>query len=237
MSDIPLVPIRPNIVIHKLEGRKCNTMVLTHHYSRRCPNVKYGYGLYVDRKLVGCVVYSLPASHTLCSGVCGELYKKDVIELSRLVITTDLKNAASILIGGSLRKLCKDEGQFVVVSYADCNSHVGHVGYVYQATNWLYTGQATAEPIWKEISTGKIVSYTRRHIDVKARELGYPWKHNASSGPGLETIPQLGKYRYVTFVGNRRYTRNARSALRYRILPYPKGETRRHTEEAKYITK
>lgn len=200
--------------------KECEQLVLHHHYSKRMPGVKYCWGLLEYGKIVGCVVYSQPASYTLCKGVCGPEYKEYVIELARLVILTKRENAASFLIGGSLRLLPDS----VVVSYADCNAHVGHVGYVYQATNWLYTGHGNAEPLWIDPRDGKIVSYTRRHIDVKARQIGLEWTD-------LTKQKQLGKHRYVYFAGGKKFRREARENLRYKILPYPKGDTRRHREE------
>lgn len=192
-------------------------MVVRHHYSRRKVGCKFAYGLHEEGKLVGCVTYSVPASYTLCKGVCGEKYKRHVIELSRLVILTQTKNAASFLIGNSLNQL----GDWVVVSYADCNEHVGHVGYVYQATNWLYTGQGNAEPKWVHPLTGEVVSYTRRWIDKKAEKLGLDWRE-------LVKVKQVGKHRYVTFCGSKRFKKQARKNLKYCVLQYPKGETTRH---------
>ena len=192
-------------------------MVEQYHYSRRRVGARHAFGLLYCGELSGCVVYSIPASYTLCKGVCGAEYKSQVLELSRLVITTAVKNAASFLIGNSLRQL----GNSIVVSYADCNLHVGHVGYVYQATNWIYTGQGTSEPIWKNPLDGTVISYTRRHIDVKAKALGFEVSD-------LIKAKQDGKHRYVTFAGSKSFRKNVRSALRYPIFPYPKGDSRRH---------
>lgn len=203
--------------VDKISKELCREMVMKYHYSGRVPGIVQCYGLFEDSNPVGCVLYSIPASYTLCQGVCGKQYTPFVLELSRLVIITKVRNAASYLVGESLRVL----GDHVVVSYADCNDHVGHVGYVYQSTNWLYTGHGNAEPIWIDPRNGQIVSYTRRHIDEKAENIGLLWTQ-------LEKRKQLGKHRYVTFTGNRRFKRDARKALRYEILPYPKGETQRH---------
>lgn len=192
-------------------------MVMAHHYSRRVVGAVSCFGLIDDGELLGCCVFSIPASYTLCRGVCGGEYKTKVWELSRLVIVTTAKNAASRLIGGSLKQL----GDQIIVSYADCNEHVGHVGYVYQATNWLYTGRGNAEPKWVNPITGEVVSYTRRHIDTKAGRLGLKWQD-------LIRVPQLGKHRYVTFTGSRKFKQEVRPKLKYKVLPYPKGDTRRH---------
>lgn len=213
---------RPEMYVGSVDKELCRKMVLKHHYSGRVPGIKFCWGLWIGSELVGCVVYSVPASYTLCKGVCGPEYKTNVLELSRLVIVTKRENAASLLVGTSLRELGRAES-WVIVSYADCNQHVGHIGYVYQATNWLYTGHGNAEPLWQHPETGEVVSYTRRHIDDKARKFGLEWTD-------LVKIKQVGKHRYVTFAGNRCFKKQARAVLRYKVLPYPKGPTARHEE-------
>lgn len=200
-------------------------LVEEYHYSHRRVGAKYSFGLWVGDDLAGCVTYSQPASYTLCKGVCGPNYKSDVLELSRLVVITGEQNAASYLIGNSLCKL----GNSVVVSYADCNEHVGHVGYVYQATNWIYTGRSTAEPVWVDPRSGEVVSYTRRHVDKKAEAIGLDWTQ-------LTRKSQVGKHRYVTFTGDRRYKKKAQSQLRYHREEYPKGDTMRHGHVARKNT-
>ena len=191
-------------------------MVMEHHYSQRKVGTRFCFGMFEDNQLVGCTVFSIPASYTLCKGICGPEYKADVLELSRVVVTTESYCAAGKLVSHSLRNI----GNHIVVSYADCNDHVGHLGILDQATNWIYTGQGTAEPKWVHPKTGDVVSFTRRHIDKKAERLGLDWK-------ALQKIPQLGKHRYVIFTGNRRYRKSARRSLRYPVQKYPKGKTQR----------
>lgn len=227
----PQVGAKVSFKVRPTEKMTAEILVHKYHYSGRCPGIKYSYGLYENGSIVGCVIYSVPASYTLCNGVCGQEYRQYVIELSRLVIITTTPNAASFLIGRSLSQL----PNHIIVSYADCNDNVGHIGYVYQATNWVYTGLSSAEPVYvlerdhpNGMKAGTPVSYTRRHIDQKARELGFDWKPNASSGPGLIAQATTGKHRYIQFSGNRWFKKNASSKLRYTQLPYPKGSTRRH---------
>lgn len=205
--------------VDSITSEKAMRLVEEYHYSNRRVGSKFSFGLFIDGELCGCCVFSIPASYTLCRGVCGIEYSSQVLELSRLVVTTDEKNAASFLIASSLKQI----GNWIVVSYADCNSHVGHVGYVYQATNWIYTGKGTAEPKWINASTGEVVSYTRRHIDVKAKAIGMDWRD-------LQQEKQAGKHRYVTFCGDRRFRTTARKSLKYRPEPYPKGDTCRHAK-------
>ncbi len=206
-----------NLVVSDIEKQVCRDFVSDNHYSGKCPGIKFAFGLYDSGNLVGCIVFSIPASYTLCKGVCGEDFKGNVLELSRLAITTKIKNAASFLIGNALKLLPNS----IVVSYADCNSHVSHIGYVYQATNWIYTGQGSAEPLWLHPVSGEVISYTRRHIDTKALKYGL----NQSD---LIRKKQIGKHRYVTFCGSRNFVSSVRCKLKYSVLPYPKGITTRH---------
>lgn len=107
------------------------------HYARRMPCVQYAFGLYDDH-LIGVVTYGQPASPSLCKGVAGEANRKHVLELNRLVILPEYNgsNCASYLVANTLKML---PNRTFVVSYADWGGW-HHVGYVYQATNWIYTG-------------------------------------------------------------------------------------------------
>ena len=109
--------------------------ILKKHYAKRMPSISYAFGLYESDKLVGICTYGMPASPFLCMGICGKEYKDKVIELNRLCIESKQKNAASFLIGRSLQML---PNSMIVVSYADTAQN--HVGYVYQATNFFFTG-------------------------------------------------------------------------------------------------
>lgn len=107
------------------------------HYARRIPCITDAFGLFVDGRLIGVVTYGIPASNNLCFGLAGKENVDKVKELNRLVIIPEFngKNYASYLVSHSLRML--GNGTFVV-SYAD--TAWSHVGYVYQACNFLYTG-------------------------------------------------------------------------------------------------
>jgi hypothetical protein len=149
-----------HLTVKAITPKCARDFITKFHYSardgtdRKIPGIRYCWGLLEGPKerLVGVVTYSNPVSYTLCRGVCGPHYRKDVLDLSRLVVSTPAKNAASRLIGASLRLLAKIRNA-IVVSYADCNDHVGHVGYVYQACNFLYTGQGAVVPTYIDMLT------------------------------------------------------------------------------------
>ena len=111
------------------------------HYAKRIPSISYAFGLF-NPDLVGVVTYGTPSSSPLRAGICGDDYADKVLELNRLCVS-EVKNGASMLVGRSLKML----PDAVVVSYADTKQ--GHVGYVYQATNFLYTGLSAKRTDWK----------------------------------------------------------------------------------------
>lgn len=159
--------------------------------------------------MVGCVTYGVPASHPLCVGIAGVENQYNVLELNRLVILPEYngKNYASYLVSHSLKML--PNGTFVV-SYAD--TAWSHVGYVYQATNFLYTG------------------ITAKHNDTYYPNGLHPRAHNRVPHSNLKQT-RSQKHRYVYLVGDRRKKREMMKQLKYPIIEeYPKGD------ETKYDT-
>ena len=163
--------------VRKIEYHDAKPFIMNIHYARRMPTISYAFGLFIDQQLVGVCTFGQPASPSLCKGLAGEKNRYDVLELNRLVFLPEFNgdNNASYLVGHSLKLLPKHT---FVVSYADYGGW-GHIGYVYQATNFLYTGM------------------TKERTD-KYSESGHSRHYKAN-----ETRRQLrtAKHRYVYLVG------------------------------------
>jgi hypothetical protein len=176
--------------------------LLEKHYAKRMCSISFAFGLYDADKLVGVVTYGMPASPNLCMGVCGIDYKDKVLELNRLCLNDGVKNGASFLVSKSLQMLPKPT---IVVSYAD--TAMGHVGYIYQASNFLFTGT------------------TKERTDMA----GEDGKHSRHSFGNSEIrVNRSAKHRYVYFVGNKSQKNNLAKHLNYKVLPYPKGDSQRY---------
>ena len=121
--------------VERITYQQAKPWVLGHHYAKRMPSISFAFGAFLNGELIGVVTFGKPASPWLCKGVCGDENRLLVYELNRLVVRDGYRNAASTLVGKAMRLL---PSPMVVVSYAD--TQWGHVGYVYQATNFLYTG-------------------------------------------------------------------------------------------------
>src|SRR3990167_7789893 len=190
------------------------------HYAHRIPSISYAFGLY-SPELCGVVSYGTPASSTLLKGVCGSEYSQYVLELNRLVIETTEKNAASYLVGRSIRLLPKPT---IIVSYADTAQK--HVGYIYQATNFIYTGLSS------KFTDPKVLGMENKHHATYAHGMNNKQlKEKFGDKLYFENRPR--KHRYIYFHG---CSRKVRNALKYPIFPYPKGESRRYDDSVK-ITK
>ena len=196
------------------------TWCLDVHYAGRIPSISYAFGLFYP-DLIGIVTYGTPSSSTLRAGVCGPDLADKVLELNRLAIIDGPDNAASRLVSGSLRLL----PEAVVVSYADTAQ--GHIGYVYQACNFIYTGLSAKRTDWhvegKEGLHGQTIADESRGQADRAEWM----RHKYGDKFSLKDRPR--KHRYIYFTGNRRFRKKARKSLLYDVEPYPKGATRQYT--------
>lgn len=197
--------------------------LLKKHYAHRIPAISYSYGLYIDNILAGIVTYGSPPSYTLTE-LCGKDHKGKVIELNRLVLNENLpKNSASYLVGNSLKLLPKPK---IVVSFADTAQ--GHIGYIYQATNWIYTGISPKRTYYKLKTENNENTPYRRRARMSKKEITNQYGENY-----IETYFSTDKHRYLYFLDCKELIKE----LKYPILPYPKGETKRyHQSEENILT-
>lgn len=175
------------------------------HYARRMPCIQYAYGLFKGVDMIGCITYGQPASPFLCMGIAGKQNQHNVLELNRLVILPEYngQNYGSYLVGNTLKRL---PNRTFVVSYADWGGW-HHIGYVYQATNWLYTG------------------LTKARTD-KFSESGHSRHYKKSEN---RRTYRTAKHRYIYLVGDKRTRKEMLKELNYPILPeYPKGNSRHY---------
>ena len=202
--------------------------LLQKHYAKRLCPISYAFGIYDELKLIGVVTYGVPSSSTLREGLCGKSWSDNVIELNRLCCSNE-KNVASMLVGRSLRMLQKPS---IVVSYADTEQ--GHVGYVYQATNFVYTGLSAKRTDWRikgmEHLHGQTIADMSRGQENRAE-----WMRE-KFGDDFYLQDRPRKHRYVYFVGSKQQVKNMRNCLQYDVEPYPKGESNRYDAGGEVMT-
>lgn len=216
-----------NYTVHPITTKDAKPWILQKHYSRTMPVAKRSFGLFNGNVMEGVVIYGAPTTHSLNDGgnILDGVSVDSVYELLRLCVDSKNKNAASFLVGKSLNML---DSPAIVISYADAK--VGHVGYIYQATNWIYTGMTKPDKTYTDNRNGNIL-----HGRSVNRMFG---SRAAENLPDFIEIneEESGKHRYITFTGNRRQKREMLKALKYPVLDYPKGDTERHESDATFET-
>jgi len=196
--------------VKPIKSNEAVPWILRKHYAKRMPSISYAFGLYKESELLGVVTYGVPASPFLCVGVCGEENKDIVLELNRLCLMENISNGASFLVGRSLQMLPKPT---VVVSYAD--TAMNHVGYIYQAANFLFTGT------------------TKERTDMAAGDGKHSRHHKGNPD---ERVNRSAKHRYIYFVGTKKQKNKLMSELRYLVQKYPKGKSERYDAGGKVPT-
>ena len=197
--------------IERISYSMAQEVVVAKHYLHRKAPCSFAFGMFdMFGQIVGVVIYGVPPATTLRKGICGPEHELNVYELTRLWVDDSVpKNGESFLIGNTLRQLDRE----IVVSFADTGQD--HVGYVYQATNWIYTGLSAKRTDWK-------VEGIDKH--------GHTWadKYTAQEmrdqfGDRFSLEQRSRKHRYVFFNAGKSRKKKLIAALRYKILPYPKA--------------
>lgn len=184
-------------------------VIVREHYLHRKAPCSIAFGLFNQNTLAGVICYGTPSSAPLRSGLAGVENASNVVELTRLWVADNVpKNGESFLIGRTL----KHSGKEIVVSFAEIEQ--GHVGTVYQATNWLYTGQSAKRTNW-------VIEGLDKHCQTLADKYTAS-EIRAKYGDRFSLKPRPRRHRYV-FINAKSYRRaEILSQIKYPILPYPK---------------
>ena len=174
----------------ELSKKECTEWITQKHYSRKMSIFWKGFGLVEDNTIQGVCVYGQPSPPIQKHAFVDRDFK--LYELTRLVIQSKTKNAASFLIGNSLKLLDKP---CAVVSYAD--SEYSHCGIVYQATNWLYTGSTVSHDHLY------LIDGVRTHA-MTLRDKGITSPKTWAKENNIETVKPKPKHRYFQFVGDKK---------------------------------
>ena len=200
------------IPIQKFE---CKPWLLKKHYAKRIPAIEYSFGIYDSGILIGVCTFG-PPPRVMNNGE--SIFNNTVvktIELNRLCVNDGLpKNTLSYFVSKCLNMLPKP---ICVVSYADFT--FGHTGYIYQATNWIYTGL-------NQIHERQIFYKGKEVHPRTACSMGFTniseWAKNDSN---VTQGDYTKKHRYFKFLASKTMRQKKMIAdLVYPILPYPKGD-------------
>ena len=199
--------IRDKYKIKSIDTSQSKEWLLKKHYAKRLCSISYCFGLFDESNfLIGICTFGSPPSRALCIGVCGVENAHKVNELNRLCVNDGLeKNVLSYFVSNCLKLLPND---LIIVSYADTLQ--GHNGYIYQATNWIYTGA------------------TKERTDIGSEDGSHSRHYNKNIDYTKNRKFRSSKHRYITFTGTKQQIKMLKSKLKYKQEPYPKGENKRY---------
>jgi hypothetical protein len=187
-------------------------IIVAHHYLHSLPGgTQLALGVFLGSRLLGALTLGVGPynAHCLVDGVGAE----GCLTLTRLWLSDGLPaNSESRVLGVVLRNLRRHTSVKFLVSYADPAQ--GHLGTIYQAAGWLYTGLSEASPRY-DLGDGMA-----HHSRSLSHAFGsHSLAHFRRHGVALELIPQAAKHRYVYFLD-----RTWRERLQVPVLPYPNRE-------------
>lgn len=192
--------------VKHLDASEAWAFLKPRHYAGRRPPISRAFGWVIEGQLVAVCTFGKPASPSLCVGICGKEHSSRVYELNRLCRVDELKEPLSQFVSACLRRLKAEN--WIIVSYSDTGMH--HNGYIYQACNFLYTGQTKAR-------TDKYV------------EGGKHSRHYSNAEQGAWRLVHTAKNRYVYFATHSRaIKREWERCLNYPVLPYPKAQNQNY---------
>lgn len=132
--------LRRELEVSPISVSDARKAVMRWHYSQRMPIGRLVcHGVWERGTFVGAIIYGRGASPEL--GNAWGLSSTQCCELVRIALAPGRKLPTSRALSVSLRMLAKGNPDLqLVVSFADVEQ--GHVGVLYQATNWLYAGKS-----------------------------------------------------------------------------------------------
>lgn len=218
VENVEQMPKVRDMVVGPVSSADVREFSRRYHYTGSADSIAWRWGLWDGPVLHGVVAYNMLTAN-VCRSVFGAEYADRVWHMSRLILSDDSpRNSESRLIGGSLRQIQRHYPDvWAVLTYAA--QHVNHIGYVYQATNALYTGLAAGGECVYLDANG--LQRSRRGLDIAKHDGATLEERAAARGWTRVDVPK--KHRYVYILGSKTQRRQRRALLRYPVLPYPKA--------------
>ena len=195
---------KPKLLVAPCSHKAAKYAVMNWHYSKCMPVGKLvKYGVWEDGDFIGVVIFGRGATHHL--GTRYGLSNTQNCELCRIALKTH-KTTVSKIVKISLLLLRKNSPYLrLVVSFADTGEN--HVGAIYQAGNWLYTGDTGRQKF--ALVNGKIVHPRTVSIWVKSGKV--------KQRSDIKHIKTAAKHRYLYPLD-----KTMRKQIELLRQPYPK---------------
>ena len=214
--------------IKEISKSEALEMIQKYHYSNTLPKLnKYFVGFFLEGKLAGVVTlgWGTRPRHTI-QRIFPSLDTQDYLEIGRMCMTEDMpRNSESQMLSQLVRWIKRNIPELkVLFTWAD--GMVGKVGYVYQASNFIYAGYSGGEMYMKDgvkIHVRQMKSFLippgvkddRITVRPTLQEMK---QHNIKHFKGKQ-------YRYLLFLCNKKEQQKLKSECLIDLsLPKPKDD-------------
>lgn len=189
--------------------KQARPIVEKYHYAHVWPgSAQFAFGVRRGREVVGVVVLGCGANRHAKGFL--RVGDGEFLELLRLWLKDSLpRNSESQVIAATIRLIRKHLPQVkILLSYAD--PYAGHLGTIYQATNWMYVGRAN--PVGKVQINGQYYHFRTIHDKYGTKDMRVLRK----MFPDARTVALKGKFTYVYPM-----TPELREHFKAKRKPYP----------------
>lgn len=164
------------------------------HYSRSMPAGKtVNVGAWEAGQYIGCVIFARGSNKHI--GTPFGLTQTQCVELVRVALSKHQTSTSKVVAIACRLLRRQSHGLRLVISFADMTQ--GHVGTIYQAGGWLYTGQGTGDPRSRPyIAPNGSVQHWRTVAGVLSKR-GMPSTVDAAVSLGFKPQDKLPKHRYL----------------------------------------
>lgn len=221
-------PVR-EMDVRQVDAKFARKYIASFHYSRTMPDsTRFSFAGYMNGKVCGIVCYGMGCGKNQYTALIPGIENGTYVELTRLWCADSYpRNTESKLIAESLKLLPPQIK--LVLSFADESQ--GHIGVIYQATNWIYCGiNAGGKMLRCEDGTIKhprlLGIHRMRHPEL--RELNNQQLMNRY---GYTLVDGGRKHRYVYLRGSQRERREMFRLIEPKTRPYPKAVRKADTKD------
>lgn len=177
--------------VKEIDRQVAQDMIQTYHYSNTLPrNNKHFLGFFLDDTLVGVITlgYGTRPRHTI-QRIFPSLNTCDYYEIGRMCMTENMpRNSESQMLSACIKWIKQNEPDIkVLFTWAD--GMLGKCGYVYQASNFIYTGYSKGE------------MYVKDGVKMHVRGMKHFLSPNDSRITVRPTLEQMREYNIQHFKG------------------------------------
>ena len=211
-----------NYLVEIINPKIAKDLIIKNHYTHKWTSCRYAFGLILDNKIMGVCVYGHPVGRLTTASISPKISDNEVLELTRLWVNdSEGKNTESWFIGQTFKWFRRfDKAIKVLISYSDPMQN--HVGYIYQATNWLYQGNKTrlVDGYFHVINGETLHPRTcfSKYGSTKSEDL-------LKIDPKYTRFELERKHRYI-YILDKKSKKEILNTLKHPILKYPKIENK-----------